>query len=202
MAEIKEISNEDLILIKSYVAYDESSPSCLIWINNTKYTNRIGKCAGSIVRDRNKDRYFEITINYRRFSCHRIVAALHGKDVNNFYIDHIDGNGLNNKIENLRTVTVGGNQRNRKRQDRNRSGITGVRLIKMQNGSKTKLNDYWEAGVYDANGKYLRKKFNCETLGFDNAKKMAIEWRNNNIQEVNRLLLEFGDHPYTDRHCS
>ena len=41
-------------------------------------------------------------------------------------IDHIDGNGLNNRRENLRIVTKAQNQHNRKKSANNTSGFKGV----------------------------------------------------------------------------
>lgn len=44
----------------------------------------------------------------------------------NLCIDHIDGDVLNNKIENLRLVTLSLNQRNSKIPKNNKTGIIGV----------------------------------------------------------------------------
>jgi hypothetical protein len=41
-------------------------------------------------------------------------------------IDHIDGDGLNNKRENLRTCTLAQNLMNRKKSSNNKSGFKGV----------------------------------------------------------------------------
>lgn len=46
------------------------------------------------------------------------------------YIDHIDGNTLNNKIDNLRDVSHTINCRNAKLNTRNKTGIAGIRWIK------------------------------------------------------------------------
>ena len=67
------------------------------------------------------------------FFAHRI-AALHLNLIQTYgdkrQIDHIDGNPLNNKAENLRACTRSINGRNRKRHCDNTSGISGVRFLK------------------------------------------------------------------------
>jgi hypothetical protein len=55
--------------------------------------------------------YRQIMIDNVRYLEHRLVAQMHGLNTDH-EIDHIDGNGLNNKIENLRPATRFENTRN------------------------------------------------------------------------------------------
>jgi len=69
--------------------------------------------------------YREIKFNYTLYKAHRLAYYMHhGIDPRNIDIDHEDGNGLNNKINNLRVATCSENGRNRKLHKNNTSGIT------------------------------------------------------------------------------
>lgn len=67
-------------------------------------------------------------------------------------VDHIDGNGLNNKLENLREVTREINNKNHRRQKNNSSGITGVNYRKDINKWRAysyKNRSQVQLGVFD-----------------------------------------------------
>lgn len=59
---------------------------------------------------------------------HRVIWAICHDEWPNGEIDHIDGDKLNNKIENLRDVSGVTNRRNMPKQNNNTSGYTGVNL--------------------------------------------------------------------------
>lgn len=74
-----------------------------IW--NAKFSGkRLGRqMAGS--------NYRQLMVDGVRFLEHRLVAALHGMSTEQT-IDHIDGDGSNNRIENLRAASLQENTRN------------------------------------------------------------------------------------------
>ena len=55
-------------------------------------------------------------------------------------IDHIDGDGTNNRLDNLREVSHKNNQKNMKRLSNNTTGCTGVVWLKYRK--------MWEARIY------------------------------------------------------
>lgn len=76
--------------------------------------------------------YILIVINTKQHMAHRLIWIMHGKDPVPM-LDHIDGNQLNNRIENLRPITVSQNQRNTKLRKDSTSGIKGVSWRKQSN---------------------------------------------------------------------
>ena len=72
--------------------------------------------------------YFVILFNYKQYKAHRLDYYMyHGIDPLEKLVDHIDGDGTNNKIDNLRLATYSQNGMNRvSLSRRNTSGCTGV----------------------------------------------------------------------------
>ena len=81
----------------------------------------VGKKAGS----KNESGYERIKVLGKLRMTHRLVFLMH-HGYTPFEIDHIDGNRLNNRIENLREVTKFQNCWNRGTPKSNTSGIKGV----------------------------------------------------------------------------
>lgn len=93
---------------------------------------------GSTVGSEDKDGYIKTIINRQTWRVHRIIFFMH----NNYlpeYLDHIDGNPKNNKIENLRPATVSENNLNRGKHKRNTSGYKGVTWVASANKFSARL---------------------------------------------------------------
>ena len=65
---------------------------------------------------RPSQRYWQISIAYRRYQAHRLAwLYMTGKwPSRGFEIDHVDGDGFNNRFANLRMVTHSENMKNRR----------------------------------------------------------------------------------------
>lgn len=60
-------------------------------------------------------KHYTVTYNGKKYISGRVAYYIQsGEDPGSFMVDHVDGNTLNNRIENLRLVDNRGNQQNRK----------------------------------------------------------------------------------------
>ena len=86
-------------------------------------SNRIktGDAAGCLFNNG----YLCTRINNKKYLNHRLIFLMHYGYLPEL-LDHIDGNKLNNRIENLRSATNSENSRNSKIRKNNTSGIKGV----------------------------------------------------------------------------
>lgn len=96
-----------------------------------------GKIAGSI---RKISQYRYIKVCNGEFAAHRLAWKIDNGEDPKCYIDHIDGNKLNNAISNLREASVNDNCCNIKLKINNTSGYTGVYYIKNKNKWLSKIN--------------------------------------------------------------
>lgn len=87
--------------------------------------------------------------NYELIAQHRYVwEKANGQIPEGWEIDHIDGDRLNNNLDNLRAVPPNENKRNLKKLEINTSGVTGV--------SWDKGTSKWRAYLHlDSKRKYL-----------------------------------------------
>lgn len=84
-------------------------------------------------------------VDYVPYPVHRLIWLIAYGEFPKYYIDHIDGNRLNNRLENLRDVPAALNQKNRKKSKNNTSGITGVHWDKVYKRwvANIKVNGKW-----------------------------------------------------------
>ena len=158
----------DYDAISMYVEYNESSKSKLVWKESDRFGKRCkGEQAGSL--DVSKG-YYRVKILNKRYYVHRVIWVLFTKqDIpEGVVIDHIDRNGANNSISNLRVVSQSENmlnaersgrvekgRREYKRNTRNSSGVTGLYW--------SNINNVWMVEKRVKSVEY-RKRFNPRKL--------------------------------------
>ena len=108
-------------------------------------SRQMGKPVGSV----NGDGYKRVKINRKLYAIHRLVWVLHGNDPVPF-VDHINGDVLDNRIENLRAATHSQNCMNRRVRFDSKSGVKGVNLRKGKWHTCVILNnEKYSAGTFD-----------------------------------------------------
>jgi hypothetical protein len=105
----------------------EYKNNCLYW-KNCKRNGWNGKKAGSI----HLDGYVYIQLEKIKYKEHRLVFLLFNDFLPKF-IDHINGNKSDNRIENLREANHSENMMNTKIRITNKTGIKGVNWHKASN---------------------------------------------------------------------
>jgi hypothetical protein len=130
------------VTIREWFYYD-SDTGKLLWRKRPgiRIKVRAGDEAGCIIKPKGKKAFYRrLKFQGKNYMVHDIVWVMHqGFIPVGFEPDHIDHNGLNNKISNLRLVTHVGNHHNMSKYKNNNSGITGI----FYNSKKQK----WQAQI-------------------------------------------------------
>jgi hypothetical protein len=110
--------------------------------------------SGKKINTKDTTGYSIVTIFNRQYKQHRVCWAMHYGTEPSEFIDHINGDKGDNRLENLRIVSARGNARNRKRISRNKSGYNGVSLCR---------SGKWLAYINAKSDRLFLGKFNCAT---------------------------------------
>lgn len=151
-------------LVKELFIYDDGN---LYWKINRTGTAKQGTKAGSINPTTG---YMRVKVNGKQRLVHRIIYLFH-HGVLPAILDHINGNILDNRIENLREATPAQNQYNAKLRKDNTSGIKGVTFRKSQktwqvrvkiNGVRKYIGDYKSLELAEIAATEARNKYHKE----------------------------------------
>jgi hypothetical protein len=170
---------------------DSKSPTGLIWKISPAQNTKAGAVAGCIWTNKKYGwQSFRVRYNKTDWLVHRILWVMRNGEIDaELEIDHIDGNSLNNSVDNLRLVSTALNLRNQKQYKNNSSGVTGVGF------TTTKGYTYAVAHWCNLAGELERKNFSCDKLGTDIAFQRACAYRQKMLAELNN-----SGAGYSDRH--
>ena len=108
-----------IVLNSQYIEYDPDGPTGLRW-SSKAYKRVAGKPAGSNIGYP----YFRTKIDGVLVCNHRYIYEMFiGKIPEGMFVDHIDGNPFNNRVENLRLADNAQNQWNSKPNKNKASGL-------------------------------------------------------------------------------
>lgn len=129
----------------------------LFWKPRIMSRGRPSVLTGRKVGSLSGNGYLTMVYDKRKYYLHQLVFLMyHGYIPSN--IDHIDGVGTNNKIENLRSASVYENMCNTKIKNTNTSGFKGVHF----NKQKRK----WQAKIW-VRGKQIARAFENKDLAIE-----------------------------------
>lgn len=118
--------------IEKILSYDPDT-GVIRWIGPRSRGKRPDLIAGSEVRKANGKRYVQVVIQGRKYYAHRLIWVLVHGGLPDEDIDHINGDGTDNRLANLRRASRTENSRNMRRSSSNSSGYTGVTWHKKAN---------------------------------------------------------------------
>ena len=149
-----------------------------IYYKVSRSRNKAGSKAGTY---RKHDNAYQVIINGKHYLTHRIVFMMHYGYLPQF-VDHIDRNRSNNKIENLREATLEQNAQNAK--------VRKDTISNIKNVCWNKVDKSWKVRI-QANGKRI-------TIGqfkdLELAELVAMEARD-------KFHGKYANHGYKEQSC-
>lgn len=112
--------------LKEILNYDPAT-GLFTWLVNSRNNQvKSGDIAGQVWTGVHNKSYILIGIEYRLYRAHRLAWLYMTGYFPAKHIDHINGDGCDNRFENLRSVSIKENSLNKRKYSTNKSGLTGV----------------------------------------------------------------------------
>lgn len=124
--------NSDVSLFElamEFLRYDPDT-GVFTWNKSNNKRIKIGAIAGCVQHDYKGKKYISIRLSGKLYKSHRLAWVITYGELPDSDIDHINGDGLDNRVINLRSVSHQENMKNQKLRNTNKSGICGVFLNK------------------------------------------------------------------------
>lgn len=172
--------NKDIMNINK-INYFEDYAEIIVTNNN------IEKKVLVDIQDLDKLSKIRVTKENYAYKCGKnkisIAQVIMGVKTNSeMYIDHINGNTLDNRKLNLRYCTSSENARNRHSYSRNNTGVVGISY--RENGNYK----YYRVSITSAEGKKIEKQFNIRNtskeVAFEKAKEYLFE-----LKKINNYIV-------------
>lgn len=167
-------------LILGRFSYDETSKSCLRYAEDV-YRGfkkaRLSSSAGSEAGTIGNHGYYVVSVDYKVHLVHRLIwEHFNGGIGNGYYVDHIDRNRTNNKLNNLRLIPASLSPRNLGLRKMNNTGVTGVTFYSFQGREMYRVT--WK------DGKTTKfRSFSIKKYGEEEALRLACETRDKMFKE-------------------
>ena len=137
------VTKNYLEIVREYISYDKDT-GIFKWIKSPRSNVSSGDEVGCVAKIKN-NQYIKMRIFGNNVFAHRLAFFYVNGEMPDGCIDHINGNGLDNRFKNLRIVDRYGNAKNQKKSSRNTSGICGISWDSSRN--------LWRAD-FRSNGKF------------------------------------------------
>lgn len=150
--------------LREALSYD-SNTGLLVWNERpashfqdvTKYrrwkSQRAGREAGHSCADTSGKMYTRLSLDGTRYFAHLLIWIMVYGEPPAGEIDHINGDGTDNRVRNLRLTDRKGNNRNRRLMANNKTGVSGISYCPNRNK--------FRASIRNNNGGSDFKRFSC-----------------------------------------
>jgi hypothetical protein len=115
----------------------------------------------------------QVGVGGKMIGVHRIAWALVHGEYPASEVDHINGDGADNRLCNLRLATSSQNNQNRRLSSRNKTGVKGVFAVRQNKGCD---RYWWRVAIGHDQGQYYITHFHCFGKAVQHAHEMRAKF--------------------------